>query len=595
MDKVVAQDEYENDSSDEEDIRNTIGNIPVEWYDDYPHIGYDWSGNAIIKPKKEDEVENFMKRIDDPNYWRTVQDKMTGENVILTDADANLIKRLGKGRYPDPNYNPYQDFVDFFTYEKMVHPVTNRPETKASFVPSIGEKRKISQLVSKIKRAWQKPKVEKKKDAPYQFNYDLWEKDAATLSKRQEIRKNRYIPAPKMVLPGHEESYNPPPEYLLTDEEKGKLIEKEEDKDPEDRTEPFIPQKYQNLRSVPGYSQFIKERFERCLDLYLCPRIRKMRANVNPDDLIPKLPKPKDLHPFPTTQSMVYTGHDDVVRSVTVEPTGQFVISGSDDKTVRVWEITTGRCFKRFDFEENVVCVAWYPNSRRSLLCIAAGKKVVIMNPGIGGKVPNNAADAFIKEISETGIEMESNGAKWQLTEEDSEEWNKGWRIVIQHQFEVQQICWHSKGDYLACLMPKGGNKSVVFHHLSKKRSQVPLRSKGLIQRILFHPTRAYFCVATERYVRIYDLMKQKLDRKLMSGCRHISSISIHPAGDNIIIGSHDARLAWFDLDLSTKPYKTMRYHKKSINQVAFHKKYPLFASASDDGSVIVSHGMVYR
>jgi len=27
--------------------------------------------------------------------------------------------------------------------------------------------------------------------------------------------------------------------------------------------------------------------------------------NVDPEDLIPKLPKPRDLQPFPTTQSLV--------------------------------------------------------------------------------------------------------------------------------------------------------------------------------------------------------------------------------------------------------------------------------------------------
>ena len=31
--------------------RNTIGNIPVNWYDDYPHIGYDLDGKQIRKPK----------------------------------------------------------------------------------------------------------------------------------------------------------------------------------------------------------------------------------------------------------------------------------------------------------------------------------------------------------------------------------------------------------------------------------------------------------------------------------------------------------------------------------------------------------------
>lgn len=35
-----AFDEYaEHDTSDEEDIRNTVGNIPMNWYDDYKHLG----------------------------------------------------------------------------------------------------------------------------------------------------------------------------------------------------------------------------------------------------------------------------------------------------------------------------------------------------------------------------------------------------------------------------------------------------------------------------------------------------------------------------------------------------------------------------
>lgn len=37
------------------------------------------------------------------------------------------------------------------------------------------------------------------------------------------------------------------------------------------------------------------------------------------------------------------------------------------------------------------------------------------------------------------------------------------------------------------------------------------------------------------------------------------------------------------------------RHHKKALRAVAFHPRYPLFASGSDDGSVIVCHGMVYK
>jgi len=56
--------------------------------------------------------------------------------------------------------------------------------------------------------------------------------------------------------------------------------EKWRDTEPEDRRQNFIPQKFSNLRSVPGYSRFINERFERSLDLYLCPRQRKMRVSA---------------------------------------------------------------------------------------------------------------------------------------------------------------------------------------------------------------------------------------------------------------------------------------------------------------------------
>lgn len=39
-------------------------------------------------------------------------------------------------------------------------------------------------------------------------------------SLQADLAKHRmHIPAPKMKLPGHEESYNPPPEYLPTQEE----------------------------------------------------------------------------------------------------------------------------------------------------------------------------------------------------------------------------------------------------------------------------------------------------------------------------------------------------------------------------------------
>jgi hypothetical protein len=44
--------------------------------------------------------------------------------------------------------------------------------------------------------------------------------------------------------------------------------------EPEERPQ-FLAKAHNALREVGGYQSFIKERFERCLDLYLCPRIKR--------------------------------------------------------------------------------------------------------------------------------------------------------------------------------------------------------------------------------------------------------------------------------------------------------------------------------
>jgi hypothetical protein len=64
----------------------------------------------------------------------------------------------------------------------------------------------------------------------------------------------------------------------------------------------------------------------------------------------------------------------------------------------------------------------------------------------------------------------------------------------------------------------------------------------------------------TQRYVRIYNLSEQKLLKMLTPGIRWISSMDVHPSGDHLIVGGYDRKLCWFDLELSEKPYKILRY-----------------------------------
>lgn len=49
--------------------RNTVGDVPLKWYEDEPHIGYDIKGKKIKKKEKQDKLESFLANVDDSKNW----------------------------------------------------------------------------------------------------------------------------------------------------------------------------------------------------------------------------------------------------------------------------------------------------------------------------------------------------------------------------------------------------------------------------------------------------------------------------------------------------------------------------------------------
>jgi ribosome biogenesis protein ERB1 len=165
--------------------------------------------------------------------------------------------------------------------------------------------------VRAIRRGWIKPREERDAEAKPPPVYLLWDNDGDADYSRTGAGLS-YIPAPKPELPGHEESYNPPAEYLPAADEKKAIVAAAE----ANEQAPFVPTSFECLRKVPQYERLVQERFERCLDLYLCPRVRSRRVPYKAEDLVPKaLPKPADLRPYPNTRCITYAGHRSKVRS----------------------------------------------------------------------------------------------------------------------------------------------------------------------------------------------------------------------------------------------------------------------------------------
>jgi len=207
--------------------------------------------------------------------------------------------------------------------------------------------------------------------------WDIWEDETIVPWRPKDAPKQ--IAAPKKDLPVHAESYNPPDEYLLDEEEKKQF----EEMDEAERPLNYLPKKFEALRKVPLYENLIREHFERCLDLYMCPRMTRKKMNVtDPNTLIPELPSPNDLKPFPTGHSIEYKFHKTCVRSIAVSPCGRYLASGDEDHNLIVWEIETARIVRKYKLPNSVIdCVEWCPSKSNCLLSCANEEFVFVLQP----------------------------------------------------------------------------------------------------------------------------------------------------------------------------------------------------------------------
>lgn len=599
------------DNSDVDESANTIGNIPMSFYDSYPHIGYDINGKKIMRPAKGAALDALLDSIEVPKGFTGLTDPSTGKPLELDQKELELLAKIQRNEIPDEDYNPYEPMVEWFSSKKEVMPLSAAPEPKRRFVPSKHEAKRVMKIVRAIREGRiqpYKPPSEREEEDDTLQRYDIW------ADEEERPDHPMHMPAPKPPPPGYEESYHPPPEYLPDARERAQWAQTPE----EDREREFLPTDYPSLRKVPGYERFVNERFERCLDLYLAPRVRRNKLNIDPESLLPKLPNPEDLKPFPTACATVFRGHKGRVRTLAVDPNGVWLASGGDDGTVRVWELLTGRqlwsVFVGGDSADAVNVVRWRPTRDAAVLAVAAGDNLfIIVPPIVDPETEARSAEAVdagwgyaaSKPAPKPGSTADKKPPiRW--TRPAAALADEGVAAVIPLSYVAKSLSWHRRGDYFVTVCPSPStpaSAAVAVHTLSKHQTQHPFRRRirggGPAQAAHFHPSKPLLFVATQRAIRAYDLARQALVRIMQPGARWISSFDVHPTsaaaagGDNLIVGSYDRRLLWHDLELSSRPYKTLRYHARAIRAVRFHARCPLFADASDDGALQVFHGSV--
>ena len=150
------------DSSDEENLLRT-GNVPKKWYDLYDHKGYSVDGKTVGKMVEKDELQKFVEKSEDPQWWRNITDDLNNKEIRLSRADLEMLIRIRTGKVAHKDFKLNTDYTFEYEHKDFIHPFSGH-EPKRRFVASKWEKLKVQKLLKALNEGRMKTLEEKKQE-----------------------------------------------------------------------------------------------------------------------------------------------------------------------------------------------------------------------------------------------------------------------------------------------------------------------------------------------------------------------------------------------------------------------------------------------
>ncbi len=161
----------------------------------------------------------------------------------------------------------------------------------------------------------------------------------------------------------------------------------------------------------------------------------------------------------------IFSGHGDFVESVFFSPDGKYIISGSGDNTIRLWDISAGKCIRIFNKKDVGIArkIIFSPNGKYIAFTDLGGMiKMLSISDGLlkrrfkGHSLIHSIAFSLDGKYLVSG----SDDGKIKLWDVSS---GKCLKILKGHPYSVMTVSFSPDGRYIA----SGGHKIIKFWNVS--------------------------------------------------------------------------------------------------------------------------------